>query len=257
MSLNRDYTPLNERLGKVLINNSEFIVPAHPFWTKFASGWEPDTERIYQQYTGKSSTVLDIGAWIGPTIIFALAYGADNIIALEPNPGSYALVRQIPQLNPHLANRIKLIKQAISNRPGKLMMGLARGESDTSTSGIIGRDFQAQAITISQLIDQHQLDHIDLIKIDIEGAEVLLAEEFETLSRRRGQVIHLSVHVPFFPQSADKSKLAESLTLYNAFDDRGYPIDKSTLAGRILTTQPHPDWGTKHGNFFELLLIAD
>lgn len=82
----RQYELPNEKLGKVSIDDLELLVPNHPFWSKFADGWEPDTERIFRSLLGPGSIVLDIGAWIGPTIVFALSSGASKIIALEPNP---------------------------------------------------------------------------------------------------------------------------------------------------------------------------
>ena len=253
---NRDYNSLNNNLAEVAIGELTVTVPDHSFWRKFAQGWEPDTERIYQLAIKPGSTVLDIGAWIGPTILFALACGAEKIIALEPNPESYCSIEKILDLNPALAKKITLLNQAISDKPGSLKMGLVKGESDTSTFGIQGNTIEIQTITISDLIAEFDLGEIDLIKIDIEGAEALLSKDLEKLSQISGQKIHLSIHVPFFPEASDKYRFAQAFQGFTIYDDRGEQLSQKTLTDRITSVEAHPVWGTKHGNFFELLLVG-
>ena len=253
----RTYKQLNDDSGLVSIGDVEAIVVHDPFWIKFAAGWEPETERIYRQLIKPGSTVLDIGAWIGSTILFALACGAEKIIALEPNPESYEIIRKFIQSNPNYSKRIELTNRAVSNRREMLSMGLAEGESDTSTSGIAGNDFEVEAITLNDIIAEYALNQIDLVKIDIEGAEVFLWEALSGLSFRPGQTVHLSVHVSFFPEGVSRQAFVDSLRGFGIYDDRGEELTQSQFENRILSSESHPDWGTKHGNFFEVLLLAD
>ncbi len=252
----RQYELLNEKLGKVSIDDLELLVPNHPFWSKFADGWEPDTERIYRSLLGPGSVVLDIGAWIGPTIVFALSSGASKIIALEPNPSSYRRLEEILEQNPSITERVTLVNRALHTTPGKLKMGLAKGETDTSMFGITGSDYEVETISLEALLQEHQLDKIDLVKIDIEGAEAFLNEELEQLSRQPDQAVHLSVHVPFFPEEIDKNRFADSFSNYKIYDDRGEKLSTQLLRHRLLSKDSHPHWGTQHGNFFELLLLG-
>ncbi len=254
---NRDYNSLGNSLAEVTIGELTVTVPDHSFWKKFADGWEPDTERVYGSVVTSGSTVLDIGAWIGPTLLFALACGAEKIIALEPNPESYSAIEKLLNLNPEIAKKVTLLNQAISNNPGTLKLGLVEDESDTSTFGIQGNQIEIQATTVADLIEEYNLVEIDLIKIDIEGAEVLLRETLEKLSFRSGQRIHLSIHVPFFPKTLDNHRFAESFKNFAIFDDRGEQLSHQTLTDRLTTEQTHPKWGTKHGNFFEVLLVSN
>lgn len=252
----RQYDLLNEELGKVSIDDLELVVPNHPFWRKFADGWEPDTERIFRSLLGPGSVVLDIGAWIGPTIIFALSTGASKIIALEPNPNSYRRLKKIIELNPSITERVTLVNRALHTTPGKLKMGLATGETDTSMFGIAGSEYEVDTISLGALLQEHQLENIDLVKIDIEGAEAFLHEELEQLSQQTGQAVHLSVHVPFFPEEIDKNQFADSFSNYKIYDDRGEKLSTQLLRHRLLSKESHPQWGTQHGNFFELLLVG-
>ena len=258
--LNREYVSTKNGFARVSIGDITITVEDDPFWQKFAQGWEPETERIYQAYVKPGSTVLDIGAWIGPTLLYSLACGAETIYAVEPNPHSYSILKNMLRLNPHIESRITLINKAVSSQNGSLNMGLAKDEDDTSMFGIQSDDsdsnsIQIEATTLSDLISQYQLENIDLIKIDIEGAEALLDQDLQAISQQH-QTIHLSIHVPFFPESADKHSFASAFKNFIVYDDRGEILSQDTLRHRLMTESSHPDWGTKHGNFFELLLLA-
>ena len=252
----RHYEPLNQEIARVSIDDLEILVPEDPFWLRFAAGWEPDTERIYRENVKHGSVVLDVGAWIGPTIIFGLYCGASRIIAVEPNPASFLRLQKLVKLNPDIEKRITLVNRALHPCPGKLTMGQMEGEDDTSMFGISGRGVEVETIALSDLIDEHALDQIDLIKIDIEGAEALLLAELEMLSGLTGQVVHLSVHVPMFPKSSNLERMAEILSAFIVTDDRGGGLSAEELRARLLSTERFPEWGTQHGNFFELLMVA-
>lgn len=255
-AFHREFSQLDDLYCKIKLNGTAFKVPYHPFWEKFAAGWEPDTARIYQKAISAGSTVLDIGAWIGPTLLFAYAAGAEKVIALEPNPGSYQQIQKLLQLNPHLAKIVSANNLAVADKEGVLSMGMRPGVSDTSTSGIMGDDFSVTTTTIRQLLKTRglMLADLDLIKIDIEGAEALLIDDFHYLSQQPGTVLHLSIHIPFFPPTADKLALFNALKSFHIQDDRGYPLSSEALKERLLSCEPKPKWGTRHGNFFELLL---
>ena len=254
--IKRSYTYIDDNFGKVSIGEVEVIVPNHSFWHKFAKGWEPETEHVFQSFIKSGSTCLDIGAWIGPTILFSLAYGAEKIVAVEPNPQSYSVLKKTIELNPHIADKVTLVNLAVSADTGTIKMGLDEDESDTSMFGINKKGIEIQTTTVTGLIEDHQLNQINLIKIDIEGAESLLVNDLIALGKVSNQCIHLSIHVPFFPDSADKHTFAQCFEHFDIYDDRGEQLSHQMLRQRLLSDQPHPKWGTRHGNYFELLLIA-
>lgn len=248
----RNYRQDGPEYGIVTIDADAFRVPHDPFWHRFASGWEPDTERIYRQLVRPGSTVLDIGAWIGPTVLLALACGAQRVIALEPNPGSRAALRDLLAHNPRIASRVELHGYAVGDRNGRVSMGMAEGETDTSTSGLGGNEFTATAVTLERFLADHPPGRMSLVKIDIEGSEALLAGDLALLA---GQPVHLSMHVPLFPERADIPALVGTLSRFDAFDDRGEHLETGELAERITTHASHPPWGSRHGNYFEVLLV--
>ncbi len=252
----RSFQAISESVDLVTIGSVSAHVPANPFWRKFADGWEPDTERIYRETVKPGSVIVDIGAWIGSTLMFGLACGAQRIIALEPNPDSYNAIRNIVWQNPMHDERIHLLNRALSDEEGIVTMGVGEGETDTSTSGLAGNQFEVQTVCWETLVKQEQLTDLDLVKIDVEGAEVLLSDALAQLAEKRGQAVHLSVHVTDFPDYADIDAFVRSLESYSILDDSGERLSHKQFSDRIHTTETHPNWGTKHGNYFEVLLCS-
>jgi FkbM family methyltransferase len=252
----RQYRQLDDALGEIILDGQVFRVPRDPFWPRFARGWEPESARVYESVVREGSQVLDIGAWIGPTVLFALARGAARVVAVEPNPASYAALEKLLSLNPGFASRVSLVNAALADVPGTLSMGMPVDDDDSSRFGLGGDDIEVRAITLDALMREQSLSAPDLVKIDIEGAETLLANDLERLSRSPGQVVHLSVHVPLFMSGADRERFASSLAGFSAWDDRGEKLSVQELHRRITSTETHPWWGTRHGNYFELILVA-
>ena len=252
----RQYRQINDDLGEITLDGKRFRVPHDPFWPRFARGWEPESARVYESAVQEGSVVLDIGAWIGPTVLFALARGADRIVALEPNPASYSSLERLLVLNPELSHRVTLVNGALADQPGSMMMGMPADDDDTSRFGLGGDGVEVRTLTLPQLLEEQSLISPDLVKIDIEGAEALLAKDLEWLSGRAGQVVHLSVHVPLFPDTADRDRFIASLSGFDAYDDRGEKLTWEALRERISSDITYPPWGTRHGNYFELILVG-
>lgn len=239
----------------VTVEGRYYQVPDHGFWDRFES-WEPETRKIFRQIVKGGDTVLDIGAWIGPTVLFALSAGADRVIAVEPNPASRAMLERLINLNPGMGKKVTVVPMAVCNGPSHLHLGQPQGDSDSSLFGIGGRDIVVDCLSIIDLIERQGLKEISLIKIDVEGSEILLAEDFHQLGKRPGQNIHLSIHRPFWPRDSHPEALANALAGYEIWDDRGQALTQADLHRRLVTTRSRPDWGTRHGNFFELRLRA-
>lgn len=112
--------------------------------------------------------IIDCGANIGlSAVYFANKYPNATIIAVEPDFGNFTYL----ELNSKLYPNIICLNRAIWSKPvhmavvdpGRGGWGLRTVEAAES-SGL-------ESITIDQIMDQYQMDRIDLLKIDIEGAE--------------------------------------------------------------------------------------
>lgn len=143
-----------------------------------------------QEYhvSGDENVIVDVGANIGAFSIYAASRAARaRVVALEPHPTNYAALCVNIDLN-ELQDRVQSYALALSDivehrclddfRPGPAHQLLPRGAWD----GIC-----VECVTLEKLIETQGLSQIDLLKLDIEGAEheVLLTTSREALSRVR------------------------------------------------------------------------
>ena len=69
------------------------------FWRKAAAGkWEPETFAVLNAHLGPDRDYLDIGAWIGPTVLYG-ARKARRVVALEPDPVAFRALSWNIELN--------------------------------------------------------------------------------------------------------------------------------------------------------------
>ena len=114
--------------------------------------------------------VVDAGAYIGDTAAYFLSrYPGARLLALEPNPESYAIARK--NLLPY-GDRAQLIQEGLWSSVGHLIIsgsqtGAGLSPSDTAAEGV-----RVSTTTVSDLMRRFDMPQIHLFKLDIEGAEV-------------------------------------------------------------------------------------
>ena len=122
------------------------------------------------RHQGKAKTIIDCGANIGLSVIwFAARHPNARIVALEPDSENYALLLENTR---HLENLVTL-RAGVWGRtcaltlanPGAASDSYQYNESPSSSAEKI------KAFDIETLRSNHQMETIDLLKMDIEGAE--------------------------------------------------------------------------------------
>jgi FkbM family methyltransferase len=123
--------------------------------------------------------VIDVGANIGlATLFFASAYPQCQILAVEPDERNFALLkRNVGELV--TAGRCKVLKSAVWKCDSELWINANAKLPSRSFNGIqvTDRPSEGQSVsgrTLAQFIEQSGFPHIDLLKIDVEGAEAEL-----------------------------------------------------------------------------------
>lgn len=134
--------------------------------------------------------VIDIGAGIGDFSIYA-AYGRPDarVFAYEPYPGSFLLLGQ--NLKQNGVNNVFPFQQAVWGAAGELTLDLSSGEplQFSSREVIVEQAKPHQivvpAVTLTDVLLQHKLDRVDLLKLDCEGAEyeILMKSPIDTLAK--------------------------------------------------------------------------
>lgn len=119
----------------------------------------------YAQPMGRPTTLVDAGAYIGDTSAYFLSkYSELQSWALEPNPESRALAEQ--NLAPYGA-RAKILPLALTATGTPVRFsGEQTGARVSNSEGI-----EVQSTTIGMLLEQIPEGRIDILKLDIEGAE--------------------------------------------------------------------------------------
>jgi FkbM family methyltransferase len=157
------------------------------FWAQAAAGaWEPGTLTAIEEAVGPGCVFLDVGAWVGPTALYAAALGA-TVVALEADPVAFAALEGNVAANPRLGARMTLIHAAAAPSPGTVQLGAPRklGDSMGSTllAGRTEQGFSAPAMTpamIAAVLPDAPL----VLKIDIEGGEYALLPALDPLLPR-------------------------------------------------------------------------
>jgi len=119
--------------------------------------------------------ILDCGAYVGYTSVYYLTeYPAARVLAVEPDNENYSILQR--NLAPY-GDRATVLKAAVwSFTAGmKISRGKYRDGRQWATQVRLcedGEEPDIQALDIGQLLVQSGTDRIDILKIDIEQAEI-------------------------------------------------------------------------------------
>ena len=209
------------------LNGEAFkLDPYHSkFWRKASRGdWEPETFAAIDQHLSPEQDYVDIGAWIGPTVLYA-ARRARHVWCFEPDPVAYRHL--VWNLHLNGIDNVSAFGVALSDRFGTARMASARGEAGDSTSSLL-KDGQhgtdALTITWEQFAGAVDLSQVSLVKMDIEGAEFSVIPRIAPWLSEMQPNFLLSLHAPYLEQSARAAALddiANQLGFYNRCRDLG------------------------------------
>jgi FkbM family methyltransferase len=113
-------------------------------------------------------TIVDCGANIGMTsLYFASKYPRARIFSIEADPDNFALLRE----NTASEARITPVHGCVVAAPQATVYFDNQGPAWGRQSSTTGKGVGIPGITIDQLMSRFAIDRIDLLKMDIEGAE--------------------------------------------------------------------------------------
>ncbi len=127
-------------------------------------------------------TFIDIGANIGAYSLFVAARAGRSarILAVEPQPEVFSRLAFNIAQNPF--GTVKAVACALADKAGELTLFIDpanRGESSVRIlSSTVGSTVRVPAMTLLALVENEGYDHIDAVKLDVEGAEDLILEPF-------------------------------------------------------------------------------
>jgi len=184
----------------------DYIILVKPDWE------EKEREFMTQlNFNNNNAIVMDIGANIGIyTILLSHIYPKAKIIAIEASPTIFEMLRSNCKLNNLVfsGSNVLLINKAISDKDDittefyeKHSMSTMLKEFLTNLSSTILTNQDelnkklVRTVTIDNLVETIGVNEISLLKIDVEGAEVLaLKGAIKTLTQKKIKNIVIEYH---------------------------------------------------------------
>jgi len=174
--------------------------------------------RMYDfAFKGKSHLVfLDLGAHIGMVSIHASDV-CDRIVAVEPAPATFALLRRVSKHFPKIVPK----RAAICGVDDQCILNINDINSTaTSVANVYGEPVAVRGVTLPTLVKEAELEHIDFCKMDIEGSE-LDALPMETIEALKDTIDCYFIETHNCPASTWQHKVGE---LVKSFLTVGYRI---------------------------------
>jgi FkbM family methyltransferase len=170
------------------------------FWRSVESDrWEPETFKIFDDLLSADCTYLDVGSWIGPTVLYA-AQLAKRAYAFEPDPVAYQELAANVHANEHSewASRLTIYNKAVAPRNGRMKLGSRGSGGDSMSSSLLADEntsWEVESITLRHFVEAEQLQQDKLfVKMDIEGSEYEVLPSLKRELRRYRVVLFLSIH---------------------------------------------------------------
>ena len=137
--------------------------------------WEIWKAKVYDDTRipiGARDIVVDLGAHIGAFAVRAAGQAHEGqVFAYEASEKNYALLTENRQLNG--MDNLQIENSAVSDKRGS--MSLYRPVDNGSLGSLLHESSRfmetVHATTFADIIAEHRLERIDLLKIDVEGSE--------------------------------------------------------------------------------------
>jgi FkbM family methyltransferase len=157
---------------------------------------EPHVAELIESVARPGDVCLDVGANVGAhTLVMATRVGPEGrVIALEPHPVIGARLEKNVALSGH--DNVTIVRAALADRDGEVaFFGFEEGAFQQGMSSLFegegaSRRLTVPAITARTLVERAGTERLDMVKIDVEGAEAIVLEQLAPwIERARPHVI--------------------------------------------------------------------
>lgn len=205
----RRFYPLKKAYGIILrrlrntpidvMGNKMFLDPTDNIRLLARGIHEPFETELFRQTVKEGDVVLDIGAHIGYyTLIASKIVGSSGkVYAFEPDPTFYSILERNIKLNG--CKNVIAINKAVNKESGeiKLFQPVKYANTTIVDKGNEKKYIKVQAVSIDDCVD----DVVDVVKMDIEGAEyIALKGMVETFRKNTRMKVFIEVSRPHMPK---------------------------------------------------------
>lgn len=190
--------------------------------------YEPELQTAIADFVKPGMTAYDVGANIGYISLgLARAVGSEGQVwAFEALPVNQSRLRANVGLNPDL--KVEVIAKAVTGESGTVDflvhasggMGKAAGSAGRQAS--YSETIAVPAISLDDFVFIENNPVPQVVKMDIEGGEVLALPGMERVLKEAHPVIFLELHGPQAAQVAWDTLTAAGYTLHRM--SKGYPV---------------------------------
>lgn len=186
-------------MNSITINNINYQITNAKrfgeFWIHVNNGkWESSTINVITKNLKSNDIYIDIGAWIGPTVLAAASTGC-TVHAYEPDPIAFAELSANMEANE--INSITLNNVALFDRNGEMSFGSGRGDTlgDSISSLMNGQGgIKVPVRDIANESTESFFKRCKLLKIDVEGAEYVIMPRMASYLTEHKPNLLLSIH---------------------------------------------------------------
>lgn len=203
----------------------------------FAGQYEPLETAFLQRLLSPGMTFVDVGAnWGYFSLVAANRVGdTGRVISLEPHPRMAATLRTNVTANGLRTITVKQV--AVADKSGTLSLTAFDETSDNfgvsrvNDCTTVASRFQACSQTLDSVLDEGAVERVDLVKIDVEGAEdLVLAGMKSGLTQGRYQAILLELHPSFLSERGKNIRDVTDWLIAAGY--KGWYLDHSKNASR-------------------------
>lgn len=188
-----------------------------------AGCYEPATVTRFESVLDSGMTVFDVGANVGQyTLVASDCVGpGGEVHSFEPDPVTFEWLERNVRINALRGVRLNQSAVFEDTQPVKLFLA---GIRDTGSNSIVGEPWlesgqsvMARCTTLDLYTKEHSVPRVDVIKIDVEGAELGVLRGAEKLLAD-----HRPVMIIEFEESRQRMAGTSCAELSQHLRDRGY-----------------------------------
>jgi FkbM family methyltransferase len=198
-------------------------------WRFLHGGSKEDvTEEYIKSLLHPGATFIDVGANVGYFTLLASTLGA-RVVAYEPTPSVFARLKENVALNGF--DNADLVNAAVMDKTGTLTLHLSG--DDFEANSLFGNDPQSvrvAAVSLDRDLADRKIGHVDVLKIDAEGAEPFVLDGATRLLASPNPPV-IIIEVNAFTLNCAGFKPSEVLSRLESHGYRLTEIEKLTYKG--------------------------